>query len=85
MIFGTCSWQRDWLLQIYRVHLSEPEGGVTNSQSNIMGVANQQYLQLTQELVSSVSVSVEKRSQSLTVLLSHSFSSFFEDFSSGLE
>ena len=38
-----------------------------------MGVANQQYLQLTQELVSSVSVSVEKRSQSLTVLLSHSF------------
>ena len=40
---------------------------------NIVGVANQQYLQLTQELVSSVSVSVEKRSQSLTVLLSHSF------------
>ena len=40
---------------------------------NIVGVANQQHLQLTQELVSSVSVSVEKRSQSLTVLLSHSF------------
>ena len=37
MIFGTCSWQRDWLLQIYRVHLSEPEGGVTNSQSKYRG------------------------------------------------
>ena len=37
MIFGPCSWQRAWLLQIYRVHLSEPEGGVTNSQSKYHG------------------------------------------------